>query len=176
MSGGAGDAGLDEHRRRLRARPLRYGCRVPVTLALTLATFVVGVDLYIVAAVLPAIADDLHERIGLVGLLASAYALPTAIFAPVFGPLSDRRGRRAGMLIGMTIFSVAAAACTVAPSLPLLLLARAVNGLGASIVSPATLAYAGDLPTQRERTRTLSIVLSAFPFSTLIGLPGWASR
>jgi multidrug resistance protein len=142
-----------------------------VTLALTIATFVVGVDLYIVAAVLPAIADDLHERIGLVGLLASAYALPTAIFAPVFGPLSDRRGRRSGMLIGLTIFSVAAAACTVAPTLPLLLLARAINGLGAAIATPATLAYAGDLPSARERTRTLAIVLSAFPFSTLIGLP-----
>ena len=171
MTGGAGDAGLKEHRRRLRVRPLGYRCRVPVTLALTIATFVVGVDLYIVAAVLPAIADDLHEPIGLVGLLASAYALPTAIFAPVFGPLSDRRGRRFGMLVGLTIFSVAAAACTIAPSLPLLLLARAVNGLGAAIATPATLAYAGDLPTERERARTLSIVLSAFPFSTLIGLP-----
>ena len=144
---------------------------MPVTLALTIATFVVGVDLYIVAAVLPAIADDLHESIGLVGLLASAYALPTAIFAPVFGPLSDRRGRRAGMLVGLVIFSVAAAACTVAPTLPLLLLARAINGLGAAIVTPATLAYASDLPSPRERARTLGIVLSAFPFSTLIGLP-----
>ncbi|HET7030781.1 MAG TPA: MFS transporter [Candidatus Limnocylindrales bacterium] len=144
---------------------------MPVTLVLTIATFVVGVDLYIVAAVLPAIADDLHEPIGLVGLLASAYALPTAIFAPLFGPVSDRRGRRAGMLIGLSIFTAAAAACTVAPSLPLLLVARAINGLGAAIVSPATLAYASDLPSPRERARTLGIVLSAFPFSTLIGLP-----
>ena len=144
---------------------------MPVTLALTIATFVVGVDLYIVAAVLPAIADDLHEQIALVGLLASAYALPTAIFAPVFGPLSDRRGRRAGMLIGLAIFTVAAAACVVAPSLPFLLVARAINGLGAAIASPATLAYAGDMPSPRERARTLGIVLSAFPFSTLIGLP-----
>jgi multidrug resistance protein len=142
-----------------------------VTLALTIATFVIGVDLYIVAAVLPAIADDLGESIGLVGLLASAYALPTAIFAPVFGPLSDRRGRRTGMLVGLAIFTVAAAACTVAPTLRLLLLARAINGLGAAIATPATLAYASDLPTARERARTLSIVLSAFPFSTLIGLP-----
>jgi multidrug resistance protein len=144
---------------------------MPVTLALTIATFVVGVDLYIVAAVLPAIADDLHEKIGLVGLLASAYALPTAIFAPVFGPLSDRRGRRTGMLLGLSIFTVAAAACAVAPSLPFLLLARAVNGLGAAIASPATLAYASDLPSPPARARTLGIVLSAFPFSTLIGLP-----
>ena len=51
-------------------------------------------DVDIVAAVLPAIADDLREPISNVGLLASAYNLPTAILAPLFGPLSDRRGRR----------------------------------------------------------------------------------
>src|SRR6476659_8605024 len=69
-------------------------CRpMPVTVALTVAIFAVGLDSYIVAAVLPAIADDLHEPIAAVGLLASAYTLPTAIFSPVFGPLSDRRGR-----------------------------------------------------------------------------------
>ena len=148
---------------------------VPALLALTISTFVVGVDLYIVAAVLPAIADDLHEPINAVGLMASAYALPTAIFAPVFGPLSDRRGRRTAMLIGLAIFIVAVVACVLAPTLPLLLVARAVNGLGASIVSPATLAYAGDLPSPRERARTLGIVLSAFPFSTRSGFPSGRS-
>ena len=74
---------------------------MPVTLALTIAVFAVGVDSYIVAAVLPAIADDLHEPIAAVGLLASAYNLPTAIFSPIFGPFSDRRGRRAAMLLGL---------------------------------------------------------------------------
>src|SRR5262245_25054079 len=167
---GAGDAGTSSIAG-ASACPLVYCRAVPVPLALTIATFAVGVDNYIVAAVLPAIADDLHEPIALVGLLASAYALPTAIFAPVFGPLSDRRGRRTGMLIGLSIFTVAAAACVVAPSLPFLLVARVINGLGASIASPATLAYAGDMPSPRERARTLGIVLSAFPFSTLIGLP-----
>src|SRR5215216_6783438 len=113
-----------------------------VTLALTIAVFAVGVDTYIVAAVLPAIADDMHESIAAVGLLVSAYNLPTAIFAPIFGPFSDRRGRRAAMLVGLTVFAVAAGACIVAPSLPLLILARAINGLGSAIILPATFAYA----------------------------------
>jgi MFS transporter, DHA1 family, inner membrane transport protein len=144
---------------------------VPVTLALTLAVFAVGVDSYIVAAVLPAVADDLHESIAAVGLLASAYNLPTAIFSPIFGPYSDRRGRRAAMLIGLTIFGIAAAACIVAPTLPLLILARAINGLGAAILLPATFAYAADLPSPAERTRAMGIAVSAFPLSNLIGLP-----
>jgi predicted MFS family arabinose efflux permease len=142
-----------------------------VTLALTIAVFAVGVDSYIVAAVLPAIADDLHESIAAVGLLASAYNLPTAIFAPILGPFSDRSGRRAAMLAGLAIFAIAAAACIVAPTLPLLILARAINGLGAAVLLPATYAYAGDLPSPAERNRAMGIAVSAFPLSNLIGLP-----
>ena len=144
---------------------------MPVTLALTIAVFAVGVDAYIVAAVLPAIADDLNESIAAVGLLASAYNLPTAIFAPIFGPYSDRRGRRAAMLIGLAIFAVAAGACVFAPTLPLLLLARVVNGLGAAVILPATFAYAADLPSPAERARAMGIAVSAFPLANLIGLP-----
>ncbi len=142
-----------------------------VTLALAIGLFAVGMDLYIAAAILPAIAEDLHESVAAVGLLGSAYALPTAIFAPILGPFSDRRGRRTAMLVGLTIFTVAAAACIFAPTLPFLLLARGINGLGAAIILPAALAYAGDLPSPRERARALSVALSAFPLSTLIGLP-----
>src|SRR3954467_5776688 len=90
---------------------VRYCRSVSVTLALTIAVFAVGVDTYIVAAVLPAISDDLHESIAAVGLLASAYNLPVAIFAPLLGPFSDRSGRRAAMLGGLAVFAVAAAAC-----------------------------------------------------------------
>lgn len=155
-----------------RRRHLVGYCRsVSVTLALTIAIFVVGVDTYIVAAVLPAIADDLHESIAAVGLLVAAYNLPTAIFAPIFGPFSDRRGRRAAMLLGLAIFSVAAGACIVAPNLPLLILARAINGLGAAVILPASFAYAADLPSPTERARAMAVAVSAFPLSNLIGLP-----
>jgi DHA1 family inner membrane transport protein len=144
---------------------------VSITLALAIVTFAIGVDNYIVAAILPAVADDLHEPIAAVGLLASAYALPTALLAPVFGPLSDRRGRRFSMLLGLSVFTVAAAACVVAPSLPVLIAARIANGLGAAIALPAVFALVGDLPTLRERARSMSLVAGMFPLATLLGLP-----
>ena len=96
----------------------------------------VGVDNYIVAALVPAMADDLVAPIAAVGLLASAYALPTALLAPVFGPISDRRGRRYALLLGLGIFAIAAGACVVAPSLPVLMGARLINGVGAAIIAP----------------------------------------
>ena len=144
---------------------------MPTTVLLGLAVFVVGVDSYIVAAVLPAIADDLGESISNVGLIASAYSLPVALLSPVFGPLSDRRGRRFALLLGLTIFAVAAIACIVAPNLPVLLVARAVNGFGAAILLPAAFAAAGDLPTEEARGRAIALLAGVFPPSNLLGLP-----
>jgi DHA1 family inner membrane transport protein len=144
---------------------------MPALLTLTLSIFAVGVDLYIVAAVLPEIADDLHETVANAGLLASAYALPTAILSPIFGPLSDRRGRRFALLLGLSIFAAAAAACVVAPSLPVLLATRAMNGIGAAILLPAAFAWAGDLPDEQQRSRAISLLAAAFPLSNLLGLP-----
>jgi predicted MFS family arabinose efflux permease len=46
-----------------------------------------------------------------------------------------------------------------------------VSGLGAAIIVPAAFAFAGDLPTPQERTRTIGLVASMFPLSTLLGLP-----
>lgn len=144
---------------------------MPTSVLLGLAVFVVGVDTYIVAAVLPAIADDLREPISSVGLAASAYALPVALLSPVFGPLSDRRGRRFALLLGLTIFAAAAVVCTIAPNLQVLLLARAINGVGSAILLPASFAAAGDLPDDAARGRALALLSSAFPLSNLLGLP-----
>lgn len=141
------------------------------TWPLLLSAFAVGVDGYIVAGVLPAVAADLGEPVSAVGLMASAYALPTALLAPLFGPMSDRFGRRLAMTVGLVVFTLAALACAAAPTLPLLLVARAINGLGAAIIIPAAFAYAGDLPDPEARSRTIGALASAFPLATLLGLP-----
>jgi predicted MFS family arabinose efflux permease len=144
---------------------------MPATFALAVVIFALGVDSYIVAAVLPAMADDLTESIAAVGLLASAYALPTAVLAPLLGPISDRYGRKFSLFLGLAIFAAACAACIVAPTLPLLLLARAINGVGAAIAMPAAFAAAGDLAAPGQRARAMGVLSGMFPLSTLVGLP-----
>jgi multidrug resistance protein len=144
---------------------------MPIRLILFLALFTIGIDNYIVAAILPEIAGDLAVTIGVVGLLASAYALPNAFLAPIFGPFSDRYGRKAVMVVGMVLFIAAVAASAFAPTFEILLLARVVNGLGAAIVLPAALAYASDQSDSRERGRAIATLLTAYPASTLLGLP-----
>lgn len=138
---------------------------------LLVAMFAIGVDNYIVAAILPQLAVGLGQTTPAVGLLASAYALPNAILAPAFGPLSDRVGRRIAMVLGMAVFVIAVAASALAPNFEALLTARFVNGLGAAIMLPAIFAYAADIASPEQRGRAMATVLSAFPVSTILGLP-----
>jgi predicted MFS family arabinose efflux permease len=144
---------------------------MPIFAVLFVALFAIGIDNYIVAAILPEIAHDLAVTIGVVGLLASAYALPNAFLAPVFGPLSDRFGRKVVMLAGMGLFIAAVAVSAVAPGFEVLLVARVVNGLGAAIVLPAAFAYVSDQTPAAQRGRAISTLFTAYPASTLLGLP-----
>jgi multidrug resistance protein len=141
------------------------------TIALMLAIFCVGIDMYVVAALIPTMATELGESVSALALLVSAYALPAALLAPFFGPFSDRYGRRLVMLVGMAFFALTVAGTAVAPSLPLLIVLRALNGLGAAAVMPAVFAYAGDLPTVTQRTRAMGNLAMGFPLASLLGLP-----
>jgi len=141
------------------------------TPTLLLAMFCLGIDMYVVAALIPTMASDLNEPVAALGLLVSAYALPNALLAPVFGPLSDRLGRRVAMLGGMTFFAVTVAGTAIAPTLPLLAGLRVLNGLGAAVVMPAVFAYAGDLPTVTQRAQAMGNLAMGYPLAALLGLP-----
>lgn len=141
------------------------------TLTLLLAIFCLGIDMYVVAALIPTMAEDLGQPVAALGLLVSAYALPNALLAPVFGPLSDRLGRRLAMLGGMTFFALTVAGTAVAPTLPVLVALRVLNGLGAAVVMPAVFAYTGDLPTATQRSRAMGNLAMGFPLAALLGLP-----
>jgi multidrug resistance protein len=138
---------------------------------LLLAAFAIGIDMYVVAALIPTLAVDLGESLAALGLIVSAYALPSALLAPVFGPLSDRLGRRLAMLGGMAFFSLTVLGTAVAPNLAVLVGLRVLNGLGAAVVIPAVFAYAGDLPTVPERTRAIGNLSMGYPLAALLGLP-----
>ena len=141
------------------------------TYALMLAIFCTGIDMYVVAALIPTMAADLNESVSSLALLISAYALPAALLAPFFGPLSDRFGRRLVMVSGMAFFAGTVAGTAVAPSLEVLVVLRVLNGLGAAVAMPAMFAYAGDLPTVTQRSRAMSNLAMAFPLASLLGLP-----
>lgn len=88
----------------------------------------------------------------------NAYTIVFAALLLSGGALSDRLGARRVFLIGFTIFTFASAGCGLAPSTPALIAARAVQGLGAALCIPTSLALLqSSFPSGRARTHAVSI-------------------
>src|SRR5215468_9800474 len=116
-----------------------------------LALFMVSLDSLIVTNALPSIRADLGT--GLEGLewTVSAYTLTFAVFLLTGAALGDRWGRRPVFLAGLAVFTAASAACAVAPDIGTLVAARAVQGVGAALVTPLTLTLlAAAVPRERR--------------------------
>jgi len=104
------------------------------------AQFVIVLDVTIVAIALPVVQSDLGLSTALLGWVVTVYPLVFGCCLLGAGRLADRRGRRRTFVAGLLVFGGASLACALAPGGLLLLAGRAVQGLGAALVSPAALA------------------------------------
>jgi predicted MFS family arabinose efflux permease len=121
-------------------------------LILGLAGFVVMADNWVVSPILPAIAHSFKIAPVRAGLLITAYMLPFGIFQLLFGPLSDRYGKRQVIAFSMTFFTIGSALCALGLSLFDLAFYRAITGVFAASVMPISLALIGDtVPLQRRQ-------------------------
>jgi EmrB/QacA subfamily drug resistance transporter len=107
--------------------------------ATSLALVMVTLDNLVVTTALPVIRKDLHASIEGLEWTVNAYTLTFAVLLLTGAALGDRFGRRRMFAIGLAIFTVASAAAALAPSMGVLVAARAVQGLGGAIVMPLTL-------------------------------------
>jgi MFS family permease len=120
------------------------------------AQFVVVLDVTIVAIALPAMQADLGMSTTALGWVITAYTLVFGGCLLAAGRLADRVGRRRAFVAGLLLFAAASVACGAAPTGPALLGARAVQGIGAAVVSPAALALVTTArPHGRARARAL---------------------
>ncbi|MCB8902058.1 MULTISPECIES: MFS transporter [unclassified Streptomyces] len=127
-------------------------------LASVIGFFVITLDALIVNVALPTIGDDLGG--GMAGLqwVVDGYTLMLAALLLSAGAVSDRIGARQAYGLGLAVFLVASAACGFAPSLPTLVAARFVQGAGAAVMMPATLAMLREaFPDAGARTRALAL-------------------
>src|SRR3954466_399255 len=110
------------------------------TFAITsIALFMVTLDNLVVTMGLPSIRVDLGASIEDLEWTVNAYTLTFAVLLLTGAALGDRFGRRRLFAIGLGIFTVASAAAALAPSIDLLVAARALQGVGGAIVTPLTL-------------------------------------
>ncbi|MGW7051101.1 MFS transporter [Streptomyces sp. NPDC054887] len=150
--------------------PLNARRRWTVLTVCALSMFLVGVDTTIVNVGLPEIGEGLD--VGTRGLewVVNAYTVVLASLLIVSGALADRFGRRRVFRCGLLVFGLASLACALAPSLGVLVAARAVQGVGASMLSPVALAIVVNaMPDPRERARAIGVWASVFGLSMAAG-------
>lgn len=124
---------------------------------------------------MPVLQKDLHTTLAGAQWVVEAYQLLLASLLLVGGALGDRFGRRRLFMIGVALFSVTSLACAVAPSIGLLIGARAVQGAAAALLVPESLAIVSASFDDDERPRAIGIWSSATALMVLLGpvLGGW---
>jgi MFS transporter, DHA2 family, methylenomycin A resistance protein len=133
---------------------------------LTLAAMCIGqgmilLDNTIVNVALPAIQRELGVTPGNLEWVVNAYVLALAALILVGGTLGDRYGRRRVYLIGLSVFTVFSAACALAPDDPHLIAFRALQGAGAALMAPLTLAILVDAYPPDRRTGAIGVWAAA---------------
>src|SRR5439155_27286095 len=116
------------------------------------AMFLAAADQTILASALPTIASSLGGLAD-VSWVVVAYLLAATIAAPLYGHLGDRFGRRLMLLAALAVFTLASLACALAPTLLLLIAARAVQGLGGGGLMTLAQSLIGESVPPRERGR-----------------------
>src|SRR5947208_858958 len=99
---------------------------------------------------LPTIGGQFHDVSNLSWVI-TAYLLASTAVAPVFGTLSDIYGRRAMIITALSLFIAGSILCALAPNMPVLILARGLQGLGGGGIMPTVQTVISDVVTPRER-------------------------
>ncbi len=150
--------------------------RTLILIAVSLGMFLMQLDATIVNVALPAIGQHLHASVSGLQWVVDAYILPLAGLLLIAGRFGDIFGHKWVFLVGLSVFAASSLLCALAPSGDWLVAARAVQGVGAALELPATLAIlAHAFPVPRERARAIGIWASAAGLSLAVGpiLGGW---
>jgi len=167
-------------------RGVHSNLSTPLTLAaMSLGYGVVQLDVTIVNTALDSIGTSLGGGVAELQWVVTSYTIAFAAFILTAGALGDRIGAKRIFIAGFAIFTAASLACALAPSAAMLIAARAVQGLGAAILVPNSLALLSHAyPDERRRGRAVgiwaagaSLALTAGPLvgGGLIALVGWRS-
>ena len=121
-----------------------------ILMSLMLTMFLAALDQTIVATALPTIGRQFQD-VSSLSWVITAYLLASTAVAPVFGTLSDIYGRRAMIITALSLFIAGSILCAVAPNMPVLILARGLQGLGGGGILPIVQTVIADVVTPRER-------------------------
>jgi len=138
---------------------------------LALGMFALGIDAYVVAGLLPGIAQALSVTEVQAGQCVAVFTLSYAVSAPVLATLVGSKPMRVVSTVALGIFTLANAASVIAPSFAFLLAARALAGFGAGLFAPVAAAGAAALAPEGRKGRALGMVLGGMSAGTVVGVP-----
>lgn len=141
----------------------------PAMAALVLGFFMILVDSTIVTVAMPAIMQGLHAGIGAVVWVTSAYLLAYAVPLLITGRLGDRLGPKNVYLAGLAVFTAASVWCGLSGSVEWLIVARVVQGLGAALMSPQTMAIITRTFPPERRGAAMGLWGATAGVATLVG-------
>jgi EmrB/QacA subfamily drug resistance transporter len=121
-----------------------------ILMSLLLTMFLAALDQTIVATALPTIGRQFHD-VSSLSWVITAYLLASTAVAPVFGTLADIYGRRSMIITALSLFIAGSILCAVAPNMPVLIMARGLQGLGGGGIMPVVQTVISDVVSPRER-------------------------
>jgi EmrB/QacA subfamily drug resistance transporter len=161
-----------------RAAPLvalRSGQGAALIAATVLASMAGFLDASVVNVAIPAIGRDLGASLVALQWSLTGYLLTAAALLLVAGALADRYGRRRVLITGLLVMLVASVICAAAPSFAVLIGARVLQGVGAALVVPSSLALLNGTLLTRDRATGIGIWAGLASLGTLFGpfVGGW---
>src|ERR1700747_1058524 len=157
----------------LRSRPVDVPCKAaaePWTLAATiLGSSMAFIDGTVVNVAVPVLQSTFHATVVDVQWVVEAYGLFLSSLILAGGALGDLFGRRRVFLFGVGIFSVASAACGLAPSILALIIARSLQGVGAALLVPGSLAIIGASFGEESRGKAIGTWSGFTAITTALG-------
>jgi EmrB/QacA subfamily drug resistance transporter len=147
---------------------LSHRQKMEILFAVMLGLFLGALDQTIVGPALPTIATDLQGN-DLYVWAITIYLLTSTISVPFWGKLSDIYGRKPIFMIGIGIFLVGSALSGLSQSMPMLIVFRGIQGVGAGALFPVALAIIGDMFTPQERGKYQGLFGAVFGLAFIIG-------
>lgn len=131
--------------------------------------FLVMVGFGIIIPVLPFYAENIGASPAQLGLLMATYSVMQLLFAPMWGRLSDRIGRKLVILIGIFGLAISFFLMAVSSALWMLFAARVTGGFLSSANMPAVMAYVADITTQEDRGKGMGIIGASIGLGFIFG-------
>ncbi|WP_411082637.1 MFS transporter [Streptomyces sp. cmx-18-6] len=138
---------------------------------LMLGAFTLGLDAYVMAGLLPAVADDLATTVSLAGQMVTVFTLAYALSAPLVAGLLSGVSPRLLLIASLGVFTLGNALTALSPSIAVLLGSRAVAGVGAGVYSALATAAASALAAKGQQGQALALVMGGMSAGTALGVP-----